>query len=296
MDLDNALRQLKVLLESGQTAKRAEFITSQRLKEGLDSQLDIKKSQLNTARINMRIADVQAVVDVARQHLSALTGLSPESIDTAGDSIPPPPAIQQEQNLAAQAAQNNPVVRLADRRVVTAEWRARAESRALYPSIDLATQYQRLSNAINNYQQYFKSFQPNSFAVGFNIRFPITDFAQHAKAAGAAAELLRARREAALLRSQVEENTLKTQRSLRRLAAATDVARLEYEVAQAGIDAVSAKLATGEANARDQENAQLDASNRLSSYLDSQLALSRATLELLRQTGELDAWALAAKP
>jgi hypothetical protein len=110
------------------------------------------------------------------------------------------------------------------------------------------------------------------------------------------AELLRVRKEAALLRSQVEENTLKTQRSLRRLAAATDVARLEYEVAQAGIESVSARLATGEANVRDRENAQLDASNRYSSYLDSQLALSRAGLELMRQTGELDAWALPAKP
>ena len=62
------------------------------------------------------------------------------------------------------------------------------------------------------------------------------------------------------------------QRSLRQLAAARDVARLEYEVTQAGIDAVRAKLATGQANARDQENAQLDSSDRYSSYLDSQFS------------------------
>ncbi|MGA2989595.1 MAG: TolC family protein [Candidatus Korobacteraceae bacterium] len=296
MELDNAMRQLKVLTESAQTANRAEFITRQRLKEGLDSQLDLKKSQLNVARVNMRIADVQSAADVARQHLSALTGLPQESIETASDSIPSTPAIQQEENLAAQAAQNNPAVRLAEQKVVTAQWRARAENRALYPSIDFATQYQRLSNTINNYQQYFRAFTPNSLAVGISIRFPISDFAQHARANAAMAELLRVRKEAALLRSQVEENTLKTQRSLRRLAAATDVARLEYEVAQAGIESVSARLATGEANVRDRENAQLDASNRYSSYLDSQLALSRAGLELMRQTGELDAWALPAKP
>jgi outer membrane protein len=296
LELDNALRRLQTLVEAAQDAKRAEFITRQRLKEGLDSQLDLKKAQLNVARVEMRTATAQTAADVARQHLSALTGLPAESIETVSSSIPSTPAIEQQQNLAAQAAQNNPAVRLAEQKVVTAEWRARAEHRALYPSIDFATQYQRLSNTINNYQQFYKNFQPNSFAVGLSIRFPISDFAQHARSNAAAAELLRARKEAQGVRSQIEENTLKLQRSLRQLAAASNVAKLEYEVAQAGIESVNAKLASGEANARDQENARLDASTSYSSYLDSQLALSRATLELMRQTGELDGWALPAKP
>ena len=65
---------------------------------------------------------------------------------------------------------------------------------------------------------------------------------------------------------------------------------------QAGIDAVRAKLATGQANARDQENARLDSSDRYSSYLDSQLQLARATMQLMRQTGDLEGWALPQKP
>ena len=132
---------------------------------------------------------------------------------------------------------------------------------SLYPSIDIASQYERLSSTINNYAQYYKNFKPNSFAIGLSIRFPITDFAQHAKANAAAADLLRARQEAQMASDQVAENTLQVQRSLRQLAAASDVARLEYEVAQAGIDAVRAKLASGQADARDQENARLDSSD-----------------------------------
>jgi hypothetical protein len=79
---------------------------------------------------------------------------------------------------------------------------------------------------------------------------------------------------------------------LRQLAAASDVARLEYEVAQAGIDAVRAKLASGKADARDQENARLDSSTRYSSYLDFQLQLTRAIMQLMRQTGDLEGWVL----
>ena len=295
LELDNALVKVKVLTEAAQTANHAEFITSQRLKEGLDSQLDLKKSQLNVARVQMRIAEAQAAADVARQRLARLTGLAPEGIETVSDSIPSTPAIHQEQNLPAQAVQNNPQVRLARERVLTAELRARAASRALYPSIDLVSQYQRLSNYINNYEDFYKKFEPNSFVVGLNMRFPISDFAQHARANAATADLLRARKEAELVRNQVEENTLRRQRGIGRLTAANDVARLEYEVAQASIEAVAAKLAAGEANARDEENARLDSNDRYSTYLDSQLALSRASLELMRQTGELDAWALPAK-
>jgi outer membrane protein TolC len=183
-------------------------------------------------------------------------------------------------------------VQLARQKIVTAEWRARGEAHVMYPSIDLASQYERLSSTINNYAQFYKNFKPNSLAIGLSIRFPLSDFAQHAKANAAAADLLRAKQEAKLARDQVAESTLQMQRGLRQFAAASEVARLEYEVTQAGIDAVRAKLVSGEANARDQENARLDSSDRYSSYLDSQLQLARATMQVMRQTGDLESWAL----
>jgi len=291
LELDNALHKLKALSDAAEAASRAEFITTQRLKEGLDSQLDLKKAQLNIARVNVRVAEAQATADVARRHLARLTGRAAESIETVSESIPTPPKIVQDEELPARAAQNNPAVQLARQKVVTAEFRARGEARVLYPSIDIASQYERLSSTINNYAQFYKDFKPNSFAIGLSIRFPLTDFAQHAKANAAAADLLRARQEAQMASDQIAENTLQVQRSLRQLAAASDVARLEYEVAQAGIDTIRAKLASGQADARDQENARLDSSARYSSYLDSQLQLTRATMQLMQQSGDLEGWA-----
>ena len=296
VELDMALRQLKILGDAAEAANRAEFITSERLKEGIDSQLDLKKTQLNIARVNMHVAEAQTLADVARRRLARLTGLPAESIETVSSSIPTAPEIGQDEDLPTRAAQNNPAVQLAQRQVVSAQLRARAEVRVLYPSIDVASQYERLSTTINNYAQYYKTFTPNSFAIGLSVRFPIADFAQHAKANAAAAELLRARQEAQMAHDQVAEDTLQMQRRLRQLAAANDVARLEYEVAQAGIDVVRAKLANGQANARDQENAHLDSSDRYSSYLEAQLQLARATMQLMRETGDLESWALPNRP
>jgi len=296
VELDMALRKLKTLGDAAQAAHRAQFITSERLKEGLDSQLDLKKAQLNIAKVNMRVAEAQTAADVARQRLARLTGLPAVSIETVSSSIPASPEIGQDEDLPARAARNNPVVQLAQQKVISAQLRARAEARVLYPSIDIASQYERLSSTLNNYAQYYKTFTPNSFAIGLSFRIPVTDFAQHAKANAAAADLLRARQDAQMTHDQVEENVLQMQRSLRQIAAAGDVARLEYEVTQAEIDSVRAKLASGQSNARDQENALLDASQRYSSYLDAQLQLTRATMQLMRQTGDIGSWALPQKP
>ena len=205
-ELDTALQKLKALSEAAQAASRAEFITTQRLKEGLDSQVDLKKAQLNIAKVNMHVAGAQAAADVARQRLAHLTGLSADSIETVSDSIPTPPAIDQDSALPARAARNSPAVQFAQQKVVSAALRAHAETHLLYPSIDLASQYERLSSTLNNYAQYYKSFTANSFAIGLSIRFPVTDFAQHAKSNAAAADLLRARQEAQMARDQVAEN------------------------------------------------------------------------------------------
>ena len=174
LDLDIALRKLKALGEAAQAANRAEFITTERLKEGLDSQLDLKKAQLNIAKVNMRVAEAQAAADVARQRLARLTGL-PAELHRNRQRVPFPrlPKIGQDEDLPARAARNNPAVRLAQQKVVSAQLRARAEARVLYPSIDLASQYERLSSTLNNYAQYYKNFQrPTASPLACRSAFP----------------------------------------------------------------------------------------------------------------------------
>ncbi len=69
---------------------------------------------------------------------------------------------------------------------------------------------------------------------------------------------LMAKKQVDLTKNQVSEDALKLQRSLRQLAAARDVAKLEWEVAQGDLEAVKARIETGDANTRDQQNARLD--------------------------------------
>ncbi len=180
----------------------------------------------------------------------------------------------------------------AEQKVAAAQARARGEHKALtMPTIDLASQYAYLAK-YNNYDLYYRNYTANNFSGGLDVRFPIFNSVQKAKAEEADAVALVAKKQVDIARNQVSEEALKLQRSLRQLAAARDVARLEWEVAQGDLEAVKARIETGNANTRDQQNARLDAEDKHAAYFDAQLELSRAELQLLRLTGELEKWAI----
>ncbi len=65
-------------------------MSEQRMKEGVDSKLDVTKSQLLIARIRLRIAEAEGQSDVLRQHLASLLGVPADSI-AVGAWLPFPP-------------------------------------------------------------------------------------------------------------------------------------------------------------------------------------------------------------
>jgi len=289
--LDQLTAKIKSLTEAQTAADKAEFVSEQRLQQGVDSKLEVTKSQLVAARIRLRIAEAQGQRDVLREHLSKLVGLPAQSIAVEPRSMPELPPISQDDDLSARAVENSPAVKLADQKASAAEARAKGEHKALLPTVDVASQYAYLAR-FNNYETYYRNYLANNFSGGLNIRFPIFNAVQKAKAEQADADAMMARKQADLTRNQVGEDTLKLQRSLRQLAAARDVAKLEWEVAQGEMEAVTARMETGGANTRDQENARLDVDNKHATYLDAEFGLSRAELQLLRLTGELENWAI----
>lgn len=289
IELDQAISKLKVLKDEGEAAHHAEFITSQRVSQGIDSELDSKKARLNSARVRMRMADIQANVDVLREHLSKLTGIAAADLVTDPESLPKFPEVEQTSDLASLAAQNSPMVKIADQRAQAEEFRARAEHKQWLPTVDFAAQYARLTK-FNNYDLYYLRYQPDNASIGVNIRFPIFNASQRAIAEAADADVIKAKKEAELARNQVKEDTLKLQRSLAQLSAAAEVAKLEFEIATTGVDAAQSRWESGNATARDVENARLDASDRYASYLDAQLEMKKAQMQLMRQTGKLFDW------
>jgi hypothetical protein len=113
-----------------------------------------------------------------------------------------------------------------------------------------------------------------------------------AAASAAHFDAIKAHEEARNVKQQVSAEALRQQRSVQRFAAARDVAQLEHELAQADIDAIHAKVESGGASLREEQNARVTEHQRYTAYLNSGFELDKAQVQLLRQIGELESWAL----
>lgn len=279
------------LSEEYSTALKMEQIVNQRIQEGVDNPLARNHARLNTARVYLHISQAQGAIDVLRSRLSQLTGLPAASIETISESIPELPEVKQEDNLPARATAVSPSLQVASLHTTALAFRARGEHRAMLPSVDFAAQYALLAT-FNNYQHYFQphSFQDNNASIGVVIRFPFFSPSQHARAQAADAEALRAKKDLETSRNQVSEQTLKLQRSVQQLAAAQEVADLEYEIAKSDLDAIGIRVDAGTATLHEQEDARTQANERYNAVQDADFQLERARITLLRATGDLSAW------
>jgi outer membrane protein TolC len=291
--LDSADAKLKDLRDAFQTAQNVQYVTQQRIEQGIDAKIELTRANLNFARIRMRMALAQSDADLLRQQLAQLTGLPMAELETIGSSIPALPELPVD-DAVKLALDNSAAVKAADEQAEAKKFRASGEHKLLRPAVDAVASY-GLFTSYNNYNQFFKSFQSNNLTAGVAIRVPFLNYPQKAHAAAADAEAVRAKKEAEQTRNKVSNDTLKLQGALPQLQAAREVAQLEYELAQADVESAQAKLHLGQASLRDVENAQMEVSGKLTSVLDAQFELERGQLQLMRMTGEIEEWAKAAK-
>jgi outer membrane protein len=279
------------LQESHAAALKTEQLVGERINEGVDNPLMQNKAHLSTARLRLRLAEARGAIDVLRNRLSHMTGLPAASIETSSESMPALPEVKQDDDLPGKAIQLSSSVNFAQTRATAENFRARGEHRAMLPSVDFAAQYGLLA-AYNNYQDFFQpgSFQRHNATIGVVIKFPIFSPTQHARAEAADATALKAKKDAEAAKNQVSEETLRLQRSVEQMAAAQEVADLEYRVGQSDLESLQVRLDAGSANWHDVQDAREQQSERYNSLQDANFQLQRARITLLRATGELESW------
>jgi outer membrane protein TolC len=296
------------LQETEAATDKMQTAVADRVKEGIDSELEGTKARLSAARVRLRITEAQGAADVLREHLSTLTGLPAANLQTDPDSIPAPPAAAANREAAKEAATSNPSVEAAVEHARAQYMRAQGEHRSLWPSVDFAAQYALLSR-FNNYQNYYipsrpcttslgeflcvtSSFQQNNATVGVSVRFPLFNSSQRSRAQAADADALKATKQAEAARNQVSEETLRLQRSVAQMQAAREVAQLDYEIAEKNLAAVQTRIDAGTATLHDLDDARSQASERFIALQDVTFELERSQLGVLRSTGDLEKWAL----
>jgi outer membrane protein TolC len=289
--------RLERLQQEETEAKQMEQAVSERLQAGVDSMVDLNKAKLTAARVRLHRAESRGASDVLRRHLSNLTGLPVSSIELQPESIPAMPPMVESEDLATRAITSSPAIKSADRHSLAESMRALAEHRALYPSLDFSAQYARFST-FNNYTQYFPqgTFQRDNATIGFALKIPLFNASQRARATAADADALKAKKQAEASRNQMSEETLKLQRAAEQLEAAREVAQLEYQLAQSGLEAAQTRVDAQTGTLHELSDARVQAAERYLLLQDADFEYQRIRLNLMRATGDIESWALPATP
>jgi len=140
----------------------------------------------------------------------------------------------------------------------------------------------------NNYTEFFNHFQRNNFNAGINVQVPI--FSARTKSAIALAQvnLDAAKVNFENKRTEVTAEVRQRTRKVRERAAATEVARLELQLAQQDLTLQQALFAEGKLNLRELERSRLAENDKWMAYLDTNFQRQQAQLELLKTAGQLD--------
>ena len=284
-------RNVDGIRQQQQDSLRMVQVAQQRVDAGIDRPQMRTEAKLVVARANLRVLQAENSVQSLRMLLSQLTGLQAASIEVDPDSVPAFPDVPSDSDTATKVAEASPLVSQAQQRALAQEFRARAEHRGLWPSIDFATQYALLAR-YNNWDQFFvnKAFQRNNASIGVVIRFPFFNAPQRAHAKVADADAMKAKADVQTAKNQVSQEVVKLQSSTRQLAAAREVSQLEFDLAKSNFDEIEVRTNSGGATVHDQANARAQVSEKFNQLQDADFELSRARLALLRMTGDLESW------
>lgn len=284
-------RNLDHIHQQRDDASKMEQVAEQRVDSGVDRPQMLTEAKLASARAKLHVLQAEDSVQSLRALLFQLTGVPAASIQTDPDSIPAFPDLPAAPDTADKAADSSLAVSMAQQHALAQAFKARAEHRALWPSVDFATQYAVLAK-YNNWEQFFvnNAFQRNNASIGVVIRFPFFNAPQRAHAQAADADAARAKADVQAAKDQVSQQVLKLQSSARQAAAAKEVSDLEFQLAKSHFDEIEVRLNSGGATVHDEANARAEMSEKYNQLQDADFELVRARLALMRATGELAPW------
>ena len=299
LDLDKTHRQIAALHEAMDHTDKLIVILDNRVAAGVASQVDLTRARLMRAQMQLQQIQIEDHAEQLQQQLAVLTGLPADSITLDPGSIPPLPDIS---TAGTPPSTQNPAVQAAQSRADSLMYTAFGDNRQNYrPSFQQITQYS-LFSTFNNYQNYYTSFQQNNFGFEVQVTIPLFDPIHRAKGIESNAAASVARHEAEQAQAQVSAQSLALRHQLRELKAEQDVASLQQQLAQDTLQSLQVQMQNGAGSAaatpvtpQQAEQARVDERSRYIDKLDADFAVERVQLQLLRQTGGLQAW-LNAQP
>ncbi len=288
-----------VLKQENEFAQRLVTIVQDRLDAGRDTEIDLTQARLSAAQFHLSALRQQDETANDRDHLALAMGISLTPTLTASGMIPPAPEAFAPVPVLTAAA--TPAVASAYANAQAKEEQSLGDHRYLLrPSLAFFAQYNRYATFTNSFKQLEATtgnIGSNEGAVAIAIQIPLFDKVHKAKADESAADAIHARAEADDAQRTALDGQLKLRHSVDVLKAQSEVARLEQQLAQQQLDALTVELNTASTNPngpalspKDEQNSHLAERQKFLALIDANYQLREAQIQLLRQTGQIESW------
>ena len=246
-----------------------------------------KQAELALARDRQAAESVDDEQAAAETDLALALGFPAEDrVRAVAQERPAPPLPASEQQAAEAALASNSELRRLESQIAAKQLELRGASAARLPRADLVAQYAVLAK-FNNYTEYFSHFQRNNGEIGVSFQVPLFVPGVGAATAQGQADLSRLKIELANMRNRIVSDLADSLRAARRAQTATDVTRLDLEVAREQTSVNLAQFQEGRQTMRQVDEARLAENDRWIAFYDAQYALEKARWNVLRVNGGL---------
>lgn len=297
LDLDNAQQRQGAMNQEYEIATRLVGIVQDRLAAGQDTELEFLRAQRTVLLIRQEKRHTDNEIATLSDHLSRLIGLPGNPLTAISVSIPAMPPV----STFTDSGPDSFGIQSAFFNAKSKQEIAFGESRFRFrPQLSLGANYSYLDTGEHDFLTYYPSFKgksSNDASIYIQIQIPLYDRSHDDHAREAEAEARRARLEAEDQRNQFLEGRLKLRHSLDELSDSYALAAIDRDIAQEQLDSTLVQLRAnaGDPNKpqltpKDEQNARLQERQKFIDLLDTQAQLSRAQINLMRQTGQLDSW------
>jgi outer membrane protein TolC len=297
VQLDSDLKEISALEEEQGYAGTLVKLEQDRVGAGVDPKMNELEAELTAAQVDQKRIHLESDAEAMRQKLAHLTGLPATDLGTVTGSIPAAPSGNVPGGDDQQAIAANPGVAAAYANAKAKWYTAFGDAKQNYrPLATFGAEY-ALFEETPGYTNYYKTFQYNNVELGVQITFPLFDATRRAKARESNADAAHAQADADAARDILSEQTSTMRSNVRELAAQHRVAQVRGEIAQEQLKTIETELTSGSGipnapsiSPTEAQKAHIEERERYGDVLDAEFSLMKVELNLLRETGQLDAW------
>jgi outer membrane protein len=255
--------------------------------EGRALPLAEKQAALGLARIRQTVGDLEDAQASAETQLAVSLGFPAEDrVRTVEEERTAPTVPSSEQDAIRTALESNKELRQLESQVAAKQFEMRGERAARLPRVDLVAQYAMLAK-FNNYAQFFNKFQRNNGQLGVSFQLPLFTPGVGGQMAQTEVDINHLKVQLASARNRIAADLQQSFRDVKKAESATEVARLDLDVARAQLDVDLAMMQEGRLTLRQVEEARIVENDKWIAFYDAQYAVEKAKWNVLRLSGGL---------